>query len=65
MPTKGRPTLRVRMHPEAIRLLKERAKREPGRKSGASELARRVLYDFIGFNSGEHDAAPEEATRPS
>lgn len=66
MPSKGRPKILVRLHPEALRQLQARADhKHPGRKSGLSAYVREVLYAHLGFDSGEFDAAAEEAKRPS
>lgn len=59
-PSKGRPQITFRIHPAALRILKSRAEKQPGKKSGVGEYVRQVLYAHLGFDSGEYDAASEE-----
>ncbi len=57
----GRPKLTIRLHPEALRKLQERAERgSRGRRSGAAAYVRQLIYDHLGFDSGEHAAVEEE-----
>ncbi len=56
MPTKGRPQVMVRLHPEALRMLRERVKHEKGRRSGAAAYIRDLVYAHLGFDSGEWPA---------
>lgn len=58
-PSQGRPQIIVRLHPDALAMLKERVEAAaPGRRGGLSAYVRQVLYDHLGFESGEREAVP-------
>ncbi|MGE0489255.1 MAG: hypothetical protein AB7S38_08580 [Vulcanimicrobiota bacterium] len=51
---KGRPKLTIRLHPKALQQLQRVAEAaDPGQKGGAAAYARRLIYEHLGFDSGE------------
>lgn len=57
MATKGRPKLTIRLHPTALAKLQKRAESaNPGQRGGAAAYARKLIYEHLGFDSGEHQA---------
>jgi hypothetical protein len=67
MAREGRPQLTLRIHPEALRRLKDQADITlPGRPSGVSEMVRRWIYERLDFDSLEWEREQrKEGKRPS
>jgi len=45
----GHPRVTVRLHPEVVRRLKERAESHRGKRSGMAALIRDLIYEAVDF----------------
>ncbi len=59
MRDEAHPSITVRLHPDALTLLKERAEKAlPGPQGGMGAYIRTLLYDHLDFDSVEWELYP-------
>lgn len=60
MSDRGHPRLILRIHPDALKQLEKLAGRHSrGKKSGVSAYVRGLIYQHLGFSSGEHEGVAD------